>query len=254
MTIQAEHFEGGNDFRAILILTDISCKLSGMSLKYKCLFLDHDDTSVNSTPEIHFQAHLEIMKKMRPGFPVPTLEEWFIKNFDPGIMEYLKGELGMDQAEIGEEYKIWRKYTSSKAAEFFPGLIEILIEYKNRGGRVAVVSHSEVDLIKRDYAENAEKTGLEFFPDLIFGWTYDESKRKPDPWPVNEGLKQFSLIPSEAVIIDDLKPGVIMGKRAGVQIAAAGWSYDIREIREYMTENCDHYLSKVEDLRSLLFI
>ncbi len=224
-----------------------------MALKYKCLFLDHDDTSVNSTPEIHFQAHLEIMEKMRPDFPVPTLEQWFLKNFDPGIMEYLKGELGMDQGEIEMEYKIWRKYTESIIPKFFPGLIEILIEYKKLGGRVVVVSHSEVDLIKRDYIENKRVTGLDFEPDLIFGWTYDESKRKPDPYPVNEGLSMFSLNKSDAVILDDLKPGVVMGKRAGVDIAAAGWGYDIREIREFMSENCDHYLEKVEDLKTLLF-
>jgi phosphoglycolate phosphatase/pyrophosphatase PpaX len=224
-----------------------------MSLKYKCLFLDHDDTSVNSTPEIHFQAHLEIMEKMRPSFPVPTLEHWFLKNFDPGIMEYLKGDLGMDPDEIKAEYQIWRKYTQNIVPDFFPGLIEILIEYKKRGGKVIVVSHSEVDLIERDYLENINKTGLDFFPDIIFGWTYDETKRKPDPWPVNEGLNRFSISADDALILDDLKPGVVMGKRAGVKIAAAGWGYDIKEIREFMAENCDHYLNKVEDLRSVLF-
>ena len=108
-------------------------------------------------------------------------------------------------------------------------------------------------MIKRDYLENIKNTGLDFMPDLIFGWTYDESKRKPDPYPVNEGLKAYSLKPEDAVILDDLKPGVVMGKRAGVKIAAAGWSYDIQDIRTFMTENCDHYLEKVEDLKELLF-
>ncbi len=224
-----------------------------MSLKYKCLFLDHDDTSVNSTPEIHFQAHLEIMEKMRPDFPVPSLNQWFLKNFDPGIMEYLTGELGMDQNEIKEEYRIWRRYTENIIPEFFPGLVEILIEYRNRGGKVVVVSHSEEDLIKRDYLENSRITGLDYTPDIIFGWTYDETRRKPDPYPVIEGLSRLSLDKEEAVILDDLKPGVIMGKRAGVEIAAAGWSYDISEIRNYMTDNCDFYLEKVDDLRNLLF-
>ena len=224
-----------------------------MSLKFKCLFLDHDDTSVNSTPVIHFKAHMEIMKKMRPDFPVPTLEEWFLKNFDPGIMEYLKGELGFNQQEIEEEYKIWRKYTSGIIPDFFPGLIEILAEYKKQGGKVIVVSHSEADLIKRDYEENSRKTGIGFFPDHIFGWTYDETKRKPDPWPVNEGLSIFSLKAEDAVILDDLKPAVVMSRRSGVKIAAAGWAYDIKDIRNYMTENCDYYLEKVENLRELLF-
>ncbi len=224
-----------------------------MSLKYKCLFLDHDDTAVNSTPKIHYKAHLEIMEKMRPEFPVPSLNDWFLKNFDPGIMEYMKEYLGFNDEEIEAEYKIWRKYTSGIIPEFFPGLIEILAEYKRLGGKVIVVSHSESDLIERDYLENKRISNIDFMPDMIFGWTYDESKRKPDPYPVIEGLKRFLLKPEDAVILDDLKPGVIMGKRAGVDIAAAGWSYDIKEIRDFMRKNCSYYLEKVEDLRSLLF-
>ena len=223
-----------------------------MNLKYKCLFLDHDDTSVNSTPEIHYRAHLEIMKQMRPSFKVPTLEDWLLKNFDPGIMEYLKGDLGMDQKEIEEEYRIWRSYTENNVPDFFPGFIEILIRYRELGGKVIVVSHSEAELIERDYRVNSEKTGMEFMPDMIFGWTYDESKRKPHPWPVTEGLMRYSASQDEALILDDLKPGVVMGKESGVSVAAAGWGYDIPEIEEYMRENCYIYLRSVEEFGSFL--
>jgi cellulose synthase/poly-beta-1,6-N-acetylglucosamine synthase-like glycosyltransferase len=57
----------------------------------------------------------------------------------------------------------------------------------------------------------------------------------------------------EIIVVDDLKPGYDMAKGAGVDFAAAGWAYDVREIEDFMRENCDYYLETVEDLRKILF-
>ena len=35
-------------------------------MKFQCLILDHDDTAVDSTREIHYPAHLEVMQTLRP--------------------------------------------------------------------------------------------------------------------------------------------------------------------------------------------
>ena len=233
-----------------------------MALKYKCLFIDHDDTSVDSTPVIHYQAHLEVMRKMRPDISPLSLEDWFRVNFDPGIMAYMVENLGMDDREIAEEYEIWRKYTVGRIPDFFPGLIDILIKYKELGGKIVVVSHSEKDLIERDYnlkgfsekprkatrkAEAEDFQKISFFPDLIFGWSYDEAKRKPHPWPVLTALDMLQVKAEESLILDDLKPGVLLGQNTGVDVAAAGWSYDIPEIKNYMMENCVEYFHTVRE-------
>ena len=222
------------------------------ALRYKCLFLDHDDTSVDSTPIIHHKAHIEVMKKMRPALPALSLNEWFKKNFDPGIMEYMKEDLFMTDEEIKIEYEIWRQYTEGIIPDFFPGIIETLIQYKNRGGKVVVVSHSDRDLIERDYKAKGFFGNDSFFPDMIFGWTYDESKRKPHPWPVITALESLGIAAQEAIIVDDLKPGVIMGKNSGVDVVAAGWSYDIPEIKQYMKENTIAYFDSVGEFRTFL--
>jgi hypothetical protein len=43
-----------------------------------------------------------------------------------------------------------------------------------------------------------------------------------------------------------------MARGAGVRFAAAGWAYNVPEIADFMKKNCDFYLPRVEDLRSLL--
>ena len=221
-----------------------------MKLKYKCVILDHDDTAVNSTAEIHYPAHLEVMRIIRPNVNPISLDEWFLKNFHPGIMAYLTDELKMNDQEIQMEYQIWRDFTTKRVPKFYPGFIEALTEYRTKGGLVAVVSHSEKDIIERDYRSYNKNN--QFLPDIIFGWNYDEKRRKPSPFPVKEILKAFNLTESDSLIVDDLKPGVLMAQATGVPVAAAGWGHSIQEIREYMQKNSLIYFEKVEDFRKFI--
>lgn len=219
-----------------------------MKPRYPCLILDHDDTAVDSTAKMHYPAHLKVMSTLRPEEKPVSLEEWLLKNFHPGIMAYLTQELGMNDQEMEIEYKIWKQFTRRIVPEFYPGFVETLIEYKQKGGLVAVVSHSEKQIIERDYSSNIR--GLR--PDIIFGWDYNEELRKPSPLPVLEILKSFNLKPYQALIVDDLKPGVLMGKATGVDVAAAGWGHNIHEIREYMMKNCVVYLEDVEAFKNFI--
>ena len=218
-------------------------------MKFKCLILDHDDTSVESTPFIHYPAHQEVMRQLRPGRPSVDLDEWFLKNFSPGIMEYMTDELGFSSDEIKEEYRIWRGFTEKRIPPFFPGYLDTLREFKRNGGIITVVSHSEEDLIRRDYRH----AGAQDLPELVFGWDFDAGKRKPHPYPVMQILKHFSLNPSEALILDDLKPAVEMSRSTNVPIAAAGWGHSIPQIKEYMEQHCLYYLKSVKEFRTLLF-
>lgn len=217
-------------------------------MKYKCIILDHDDTAVHSTADIHYPAHLETMEKLRPDHDLISLEDWFLKNFHPGIMEYMKGELNFSEDEILEEYDIWQSYVQDRHPEFYPGFLDLVREFKAAGGRVAVVSHSNKDIIQRDY----DRAGAGDLPEMIFGWDIDEEKRKPAPFPVEEILKAFNIKREEALIIDDLKPAVLMGQTTGVDVAGAGWGHKIPEIMEYMKENCHYYFHELEELRDLI--
>ena len=60
-------------------------------MRFRCLVMDHDDTTVNSTATIHFPSFLAYLKLVRPEASY-TLEDYFRKNFDPGIMALFTGE------------------------------------------------------------------------------------------------------------------------------------------------------------------
>jgi phosphoglycolate phosphatase-like HAD superfamily hydrolase len=221
------------------------------ALRYPCLVVDHDDTSVMSTPRVHYPAHVEAMRRLRPGTEPVSLEGFLKKNFHPGLLPFLSGEVGFSPSELAEAYGIWREFTSSRVPEFFPGILDLYAEYKEKGGILVVVSHSEVPMIERDY--RAAGCALAAMPDLVFGWDEDSERRKPSPYPLAETLRRFGLAAGEVLVLDDLKPGADMAAAVGVDFAAAGWGHSIPEIRAAMSGLCRYYLDTVEELRPALF-
>jgi phosphoglycolate phosphatase/pyrophosphatase PpaX len=185
------------------------------------------------------------MEQLRPGLPKVSLETWFEKNFDPGILSFLVDELGLTTEELALEHRIWREFTSRETPHFYPGFLEALAAYRERGGHIAVVSHSEEHVIRAHYGGAANGHGV--VPDLVFGWDLEPDRRKPNPWPVLETLRHFDLEPRDILVLDDLKPGIDMAAAAGVDAAAAGWSHDIPRIREFMKRTCVAYFQTVPE-------
>ena len=217
-----------------------------MKLKYPCLVLDHDDTTVNSTATVHYPCFVEYMEKYFPDVHL-TLEEYFRYNFEPGVIDLFTKICGMTWEQMMDEENYWKEYVKHHVPAAYPGIREILEEQKKRGGKICVVSHSFADYIRRDYRLN----GLPE-PDLIFGWEQPPEQRKPSVYPLEQIMKTFGMKPEELLVVDDLKPGYDMARAAGVPFAAAGWANDIPEIERFMRENCGLYFKKVVEFGNFL--
>ena len=218
-----------------------------MRLKYPCLVLDHDDTTVNSTATVHYPCFVEYMEKYFPDVHL-TLEEYFRYNFEPGVIDLFTKICGMTWEQMMDEENYWKEYVKHHVPAAYPGIREILEEQKKRGGKICVVSHSFADYIRRDYRLN----GLPE-PDLIFGWEQPPEQRKPSVYPLEQIMKTFGMKPEELLVVDDLKPGYDMARAAGVPFAAAGWANDIPEIEHFMRENCGLYFKKVVEFGNFLY-
>ena len=216
-------------------------------LKYRCLVLDHDDTVTDSTRLIHHPAFLAYLQEVRPGVTV-SLEEYFRLNFHPGFLEYCEQVLHLTPAELDREMAVWTSYVATHIPKVFPGIREILTEQLRRGGAFAVVSHSLRENILRDYRAN----GLPE-PSMVFGWELPREQRKPSPYALDRIMACMDLAPEELLMVDDLKPGYDMAAQRGVPFAAAGWAYDVPEIRAFLQENCPLYFDSTEGLYKYLF-
>ena len=202
------------------------------ALRYKCLVLDHDDTVMNSTAHVHHPSFLVALRELRPGLTM-DLDTYFRINFDPGFLPYCENVLGFTPEEFDRELQIWQGYVKEQIA---------------RGGYVCVASHSFKHNILRDYAAN----GLPE-PTLVYGWELPREKRKPNPYALDEIMRILELRPDELLMVDDLKPGYDMAKQRNVPFAAAGWAYDVPEIRAFLKENCPLYFDAPDALYRYLF-
>ena len=217
------------------------------ALKYRCLVLDHDDTVMDSTRLVHHPAFLVFLREVRPGFTI-SLEDYFRVNFHPGFLEYCEQVLGLGPAELAHEMEVWKAYVAAHVPRAFPGMDRLMREQLARGGSIAVISHSLRENILRDYREN----GLPE-PSMVFGWELPREKRKPDPFALDRLMAAMDLAPEDTLVVDDLKPGYDMTRQRDVPFAAAGWAYDVPEIRDFMRQNSPLYFDSVSELYDFLF-
>ena len=215
-------------------------------LKYPCLVLDHDDTVVASEIAVNYPCFLEALKKFRPGeyMDHPEFVRWC---FHYEFTDFLRIRYGFTPAEAREEYEMWKVYARTHIPPVCPGIKEIILEQKRRGGLVCVASLSSREMIERDYDLH-----IGIRPDLIF--SADDPVCKPDPDPLKAIMETYDLSPAQLLVVDDLKTGLQMAQAASVPIAAALWCrQDAPEIIDYMTSRCDFAFHTSAALYRFLF-
>lgn len=217
-------------------------------LKYPCLVLDHDDTVVMSESTVNYPCFLLMLDRFRPGENMDP-DEFTRWCFDPGFGELLKRKYRFSDQEMADEFRMWLDYLKDHLPPAFPGIREVILEQKRRGGVVCVVSHSGRENILRDYREHI---GVD--PDLIFSWDDPKEQRKPHTYPLERIMESYRLSPAQLLMVDDLKPGREMAKAAGVEIAYAGWCrQNVPEIGAQMRAWCDFAFNNPMELYRFLF-
>ena len=219
-------------------------------LNYKCLVLDHDDTSVDSTPHIHYPCYVEYMQT-RPNDHCLTFQEWFQYLWHKGLFGYYREDLHLTEDEIQEQVQLSRDYTMKhEPAHFFKGFIEMLQEFRKLGGIICVVSFSDAANIYRVYKEETKDT---FAPDIVYGWQKDAVEQcKPYPYPILNMMEKYNLKKEDFLVIDDMPAGIQMGKAAGVKCAGAIYGEGHEVLRKEMEECCDYICESIDDLKNLL--
>lgn len=216
-------------------------------LRYRCLVLDHDDTTVDSTRSVNYPQFCQALAHFRPGMTMSE-EEYFLHCFNPGFYGMCREALHYTPEEMAQHLQMWKDYHKDHHPRFFPGMPEIIRRQKDAGGLVCVVSHSTRDVIEEAYRQADVP-----LPDLIFGADEPEEHCKPSPWPMEQILRRFSLQPQEVLMVDDMPQGGQMAHAVGVSFACAGWYGMLPQIQSQMQAQCDFFFSTVEAFSHFLF-
>lgn len=217
-------------------------------LKYPCLVLDHDDTVVRTEQTINYPCFCQYLAQYHPDRTL-TLEEYIHGCCTVGFVEMCRQQFGFSEEETAFEYRYWQDYIRGHIPEVYPGIAKIIRRFKEAGGILCVVSHSNREIIARDYMAH-----FGILPDAIYGWDLPENQRKPNPWPLLDIMDRFRLSPSQLLVVDDMTPGCQMARAVGAAAAFAAWGRrNFPEICEVMEKQCDHTFSAPEMLEKFLF-
>ena len=216
-------------------------------LRYRCLVLDHDDTTVDSTRSVNYPQFKEALAHFRPGMTM-SAEEYMLYCYEPGFYEMCEQVLHYTSEEMDAHIDMWKTYHKTHTPEFFPGISELIKEQHKRGGYVCVVSHSSKDVI-----ENAYRLHNVELPDLIYGAEQPPDRRKPAPWPLIEIMQHLKLSAKDLLMIDDMPFGATMARAVGVDFVGVGWCDPLPQIKQNMIKLSDHYFSAVQQLYQFLY-
>jgi phosphoglycolate phosphatase/pyrophosphatase PpaX len=210
-------------------------------MKYSYLVLDHDDTVVKSTVQLHYPAYLHTMAILRPDVIPLTCVAFQEACAHPGLTELYEQTYSYTKEEMAFELEDWRNFVKEKIPDAFEGLGEVLTAYCKAGGKIAVVSHSDEKLIVRDYEHH-----FGFAPHVIYDLSYPNNKPAPDP--LLDLMQRFDLTADQLLVVDDLPTGLTMATAAGVDFAYAGWCENAPSIDRTMKEKSPAVFSTVADL------
>lgn len=165
---------------------------------------DFDDTIVNSTPEIHYKAY-KVFCEMTNRKPL-TLEKYYVELFEKTYVEFIR-DMNLTLEEYQIEFENWKLYTSTIKPEPFYKIMDILRKIKNSGHKLVICSQSNREAIENFFNET------DIMPDLIIAGDREHSERnKPYNYPINTVKKMYGVDNSQIIVIDDMKPGLIMAK------------------------------------------
>lgn len=217
-------------------------------LKYPCLVLDHDDTVVQSMKTMSYPFFLYGLSIFRPGQTM-SFDEYVSCCHRYGFADLCRVHFGFTDEELARENTMWMEYVLSHTPDPYPGIAEVLNRQRAEGGLICVVSHSSSKNILRDY-----KTHFSFEPDAIYGWDLPEDQRKPHPYPLQNIMERFGLMPEQLLVVDDMKLSCKMAKPLGVKVAYAGWNgLGVAQIEKEMRQICDFSFDSTEKLAQFLF-
>lgn len=205
---------------------------------------DFDDTIVDSTPKIHYEAYKQFCELTNKKYL--SLKEYYCELFNKTYVEFLK-DMNLTDEEYKLEYQNWKKYTSTHHPIPFNKILSLL-EYINlKGHKLVICSQSDRKTIENFFTKTFVKVDL-----IIAGDRIHPERNKPYNYPINLIKKQFNVDNSQIIVVDDMKPGLLMAKNNDVKSIGVLYSGYHDMLRNEIYELSTVVAETIEDLISYI--
>lgn len=212
---------------------------------YKHLIFDFDGTLADTTKGI-LDTNRATLQKM--GLPVPT-DEFLRGGIGLALTDGFKRTVpGASDEEIQTLCSVYRetwKTTGTPATVAFPGVVDTLQSFKDKGYKMYVAtsrSHDSLELL-------AQKIGVIDFFEGMYG-AEDVVNHKPAPDTVNLIVEKYGLDRAECLVIGDAHYDILMGQGAGCHTCGISWGNQSRE--QLSTVNPTYLIDNIQELAEIL--
>lgn len=191
----------------------------------KAVLFDLDGTLVDSLPELYHGVHT-VLSDM--GLKAPS-QEAVGAMIGRGILvlvQRLCAALGIAvESEQGRDLfdrllKAWSE-SGGRHMAFYPGVIEGVEQFKDKGIRVALVTNKQRSLT----VEFLQSRGLESLFDTVVAGD-DCPNNKPAPDMLIRAMTEMNVCASETVMVGDSRNDALAGRAAGVSVALVETGYN----------------------------
>lgn len=188
------------------------------------VLFDMDGVLVDSE-ELTYIAAIEMLKERGTN----ACKEDFIPFIGAGDIAYLGGAAGRHGLKYDKDMSAvtYEKYEKLVAAHdiAYKNTVKTVKELKEMGLKLAVCTSS--DLVKMNI--NLKAIGLyDSFDALING--RDIKNNKPAPDIYLKGAEMLGVFPSECLVVEDAKNGILAAKAAGMHNVALTTTFDREEL------------------------
>ena len=192
----------------------------------KLVIFDLDGTLLNTLEDLADSTNYALKTL---GFPPRTIDE--VRNFvGNGVAKLIERAIrkGRENEKFEECLEIFKKnYAQNMNNKTMPydGIINLLKNLKSKNYKIAVVSNKFDAAVK----------GLcrKYFPDLIDAAIGENEKlgirKKPAPDTVNQVLKEFQIMNTQAVYVGDSEVDIQTAENANMKCISVVWGFKDRD-------------------------
>lgn len=122
------------------------------------------------------------------------------------------------------------------------GVLEFIKQCKEKGILLGIATSNSVELLT--YLLKAHRLENEF--EVIITGS-DGLKGKPAPDMYLEAAKRLKVEPKKCLVFEDIIPGILAGKRAGMKVCAIEDAYS-KDVLSEKKKEADYYIDSFEEL------
>ena len=191
-------------------------------MRYKAVFFDLDGTLMDTSDGI-FAGGRYAMEKV--GIPIPEIDDWNVF-IGPPLGDCFRLTFGIrDEDKIRQLCEAYHDFYMREGryrAHFYPGILEVAKELKEKGHVLGIASMKNEDLVQ----EMCKHFKVDDLFDVQLGIDLIGTMTKADL--LKEGFRRMGLSASECVLVGDTTIDARGAQQAGCDCIRVSWGFGFK--------------------------